>query len=721
MSYCIINITQLVTFVYGEEEVYAKVSRRFVVGQLLLIAVEVAALFFFIRKLGVKQQQQQQQHAQSQTHQLQFQLHDNHQGWIWVLEKEKIPKCTQSADKNPRQEKCKFEIDEVPPVRKHAGIKDKSLVITEPDGTLSKIKLIGCVVEAVSATNFPDSKWVKNYPIKVENKSSVIYHGSKLLYMYLETSCEKESWCTALRLAACDDKHKLTWLREEFHSYLASLNVEYPSFFKQFSGFIPRIRDRSIKFDGSLTKVRHLLKKLANNTSKVGRVDSEDSFGGSSKLSQTENKTSYVTEENVIQAIASQSFDTNANDNISSDDGTLCFNLLISRLFFDAKSNDDLRDSIRAQIQATLSAIETPSYVGEIICTGVNLGNIPPYIHGIRVVPSELKEVVAMEIDIEYRGGVALDIETRLEVQELENSDAKSADEVTTDLQKSDKIRKDEDTKSYNEQASSTSAWKSLLKFIAKQVSQVPLSLAIRVATLRGTLRVHIKPPPSNQIWFGFTMMPDIDLSLESAVGDYKIKSELIALFIISKFKASICETMVFPNSKSVTIPFMLAEKDDWIQQKVAPFIWTNLDPTIIHEVHRDETHLQEPQHVYTSSQSSTKTTCDQSYDEKSTTNDDEKSIVDEKCLLLESNKHSPSTKAEAEEENHVVTFPPQPQAVVVGTTDETVEGDDGKLRRIGTRAKMRGLRKKMEEKLEEKRRKFEEKGRHIAKKMHKT
>lgn len=44
-----------------------------------------------------------------------------------------------------------------------------------------------------------------------------------------------------------------------------------------------------------------------------------------------------------------------------------------------------------------------------------------------------------MEIDIEYYGGAVLDIETRLEVQELENpetmnSDSKSVKDVTSDL-----------------------------------------------------------------------------------------------------------------------------------------------------------------------------------------------------------------------------------------------------------------------------------------------
>ncbi|KAJ0457860.1 putative synaptotagmin-like mitochondrial-lipid-binding domain-containing protein [Helianthus annuus] len=558
----------------------------------------MVAVALFVGKLGKKTVKQDVKVTKSEGEELQFQF-PNKQGSVWILEKEKVPKASQCTDKISRQEKRKIEIIEVTPIRKHASIKDKSLIVTEPDRTLTKIDLLGCVVEAVSATNLPSRKWAKKYPIKVENKSSVIYHGSKLFYMYFETSSEKESWCQALRLASCDDKEKLTWFykaRAEFHSYLASLNVEYPSFLKPSIGFNPEIGDRSIKVDGSSSKkVRDFLKKFGKKTSKIGRDDkkfSENSVGGSSRLSQTEKKPNYGAEEKVgsRNGVGSQSSD---NDKISSDEGTLCCNLLISRLFFDAKSNVNLRNSIQARIQRTLSTIRTPSYIGEIICTGVNPGNVPPYIHGMRVLPTDLKEVVAMEIDIEYHGGVVLDIETRLEVQELENSDSKPVDDVATDLlegfgeqlklnqpmdQKGDENLK-LDTKSLkgNEQASSTvPKWKSVINSVAKQVSQVPLSLAIRVTTLRGTLRVHIKPPPSDQIWFGFTSMPDIDFSLESAVGDHKITSGHIALFIINKFKAAIRETTVLPNSESVTIPFMIAEKNDWIPQKAAPFIWTN-------------------------------------------------------------------------------------------------------------------------------------------------
>lgn len=66
---------------------------------------------------------------------------------------------------------------------------------------------------------------------------------------------------------------------------------------------------------------------------------------------------------------------------------------------------------------------------------------------------------------------------------------------------------------------------------------KVPIALGIRVASLRGTLRVHIKPPPSDQIWFGFTTMPDVDFNLESSVGECKINSGQVALFLNNRFK----------------------------------------------------------------------------------------------------------------------------------------------------------------------------------------
>lgn len=49
-----------------------------------------------------------------------------------------------------------------------------------------------------------------------------------------------------------------------------------------------------------------------------------------------------------------------------------------------------------------------------------SLGELPPYVHAMRVLPLDLNELWAFEVDFEYSGGILLHIETRLEVQEPE-------------------------------------------------------------------------------------------------------------------------------------------------------------------------------------------------------------------------------------------------------------------------------------------------------------
>lgn len=86
--------------------------------------------------------------------------------------------------------------------------------------------------------------------------------------------------------------------------------------------------------------------------------------------------------------------------------------------------------------------MRTPSYVGEVICTNINMGNVPPYIIGMRVLPIEMSEGSALEVDIEYSGSAVLEIETRLEVRELElqrekegsNPESSNVGSVSSDL-----------------------------------------------------------------------------------------------------------------------------------------------------------------------------------------------------------------------------------------------------------------------------------------------
>lgn len=218
----------------------------------------------------------------------------------------------------------------------------------------------------------------------MENKSSVLYNGSKLIYIFLETSWEKEAWCKALRLASCEDKKRLEWftkLNEDFHIYLTTLVAGYPSFTKPSMGMtgespsmglIADPMEKASRYDGSSSKVRLLWKKLARKASKPCieskavyekfRPFQDSVLGATSVKSRTSKVPNCSGEENAeplsstfprskSQSQLSVVSDADSDDKFIVDEATLCWNLLIFRLFFDAKINVGVKSSIQARIQ----------------------------------------------------------------------------------------------------------------------------------------------------------------------------------------------------------------------------------------------------------------------------------------------------------------------------------------------------------------------------------
>lgn len=788
----------------------------FLLGALALAALEAAALLLLLRRLSRRRIPPDQAPAPTGAAELPGErpFRYEKQGSLWILEPEKIPKITSErlSVGGPKETKDKNNVMEVFPAKKIAKIKGHLLRLIGPDGSQATIKLLNCTVLAVSASSVPSRKWAKRYPIKLESKDNEIYNGSKVCYLYTDTSWEKESWCKALRIAATTDKEKLSWhakLSEEFLNYISSLNSEYPCFLKppMLSAEDHEVMDRTSRTDGS-SKVRLFLKKLAKKASVKVPLEGKTILGSSvqgekktfDKLrssqgaqftegSPQEDKIGSNSLQDTVKAMApaaglnhtgqvSASPDVNADDRVA-DEGTLCWNLLSSRLFFDAKMSDGINKAIKARIQRTLSNMRTPSYVGEIALTDFSLGELPPYVHAMRVLPLDLNELWAFEVEFEYSGGILLHIETRLEVQEPElqkdimknNFGADADGEVDSDLlesieqygnqfkgsQKSASSvgEKDEpDASSQSKSTGWTSAYKSRLKnilhSIADHVSQVPLSLAIRISSVRGILRIHLKPPPSDQIWYGFVSMPDLEWDLESSVGDRKITNSHIATLIGNRFKASLRDSLVLPNCESISMPWMLAEKDDWVPRKDAPFVWLHHEPTETRSHAAASTHPEECGLKDDSSSKRPMPTLPNSSGGSGESLKAVASIAEAKQeAAAEASSHSQSPLAPAGESVHsdeneelrkplLLTERHQEddsenrvglpmytslRAVMPAVEQQQAQasvssvGEDAK-RKSGRRARMMDFGKRMGDKLEEKRRTIEEKGRHIVEKM---
>ncbi|XP_062221429.1 uncharacterized protein LOC133920862 isoform X2 [Phragmites australis] len=731
------------------------------------------------------------------------------QGFLWILEPEKIPKVTndRSSIGGLKETKEKKNIVEVFPAKKLAKIKGHSLTLSGPDGSTATIELLNCTVLAVSASSMPSRKWAKRYPIKLESKEYNIYNGSKVCYLYTDTSWEKESWCKALRIAATVDKEKLNWhakLSEEFLNYISSLNSEYPCFLKPpvLSGEDHEdheVMDRTTKADGS-SKVRLFLKKLAKKASTKAPLEGKTSLGSSVQgekkildklrsyqgapfiealIGPQEDKFGCASLQDTVKATAPASAlnhtgqlsalpDVNADDRVA-DEGTLCWNLLSSRLFFDAKMSDEINKAIKARIQRTLSNMRTPAYMGEITLSDFSLGKLPPYVHAMRVLPLDLNELWAFEVDFEYSGGVLLNLETRLEVQEPELQNdiiktsfgADSDEEINSDLLESfeqygNQFRdsqnsvysvEEKDEADASSQLKSTgwtsayvSRWKSILHSIADHVSQVPLSLAIRISSVQGILRIHLKPPPSDQIWYGFTSMPDLEWNLEASIGDRKITNSHIATLIGNRFKASLRDSLVLPNCESIPMPWMLAEKDDWVPRKDGPFIWLDHEPTAMASAQPEEADLKDDAsnkkpipslpNSSAGSDNSLKTVVSidepkqepvveaSSHSQSSLAPAGESSHTDPNDELRKPLLHTEKLREDASESRVGSPMYTSLRAVIpAGEPSASFVAEDAK-HKSRRRALMMDFGKRMGDKLEEKRRTLEEKGRHIVEKM---
>ncbi|CAN8235110.1 unnamed protein product [Cochlearia groenlandica] len=761
----------------------------FLMGIISVVAAEIAGFLYIVNRLNRKRNHQDSntssdpilKDSSDPLHSIDFSL--NKQGAIWVLEFDESLK-EWVKEKLPKDQKKKKDLLEVHPVRKFARIKDHKLILSGADSTQTFITLRGCSVEAVSGSALPTRKWAKRFPIQVESKTSVLYKGNRVFYIYLETSWEKESWCKALRLAACTDQERSIWptkLKEDFRNYMASLNGAYPSFMKPSAGFNVETLDKAVKVDVPSSKVRLIWKKLSKKCSTKGNLapsnrddkknstrpyQESQSTGSSTRSTPTRKMRDNIPEETDVQVFsrswshASHVSDVDSEDKFLADEGTLALNLIISRLFFDVKPNMEVKTLVQERIQRVLSNMRLPSYIGDMICCGVNIGNLPPYIHGTRILPMEMNGVWAFEIDVEYSGGAGLEVETRVDAREedLQKGIAEgklqtnSAGDVSpglleglADFEKqlhvpggtvddvktgeNDKTDESKGPRSTQSASNNGSKWKSILKNIAEQVSQVPITLSIGVSSLRGTLRVHMKPPPSDQLWFGFTSMPDIEFNLVSSVGEHKITNTHVATFLVNRFKIGIREVMVLPNCESITIPWMIAEKDDWVQRKVAPFMWLNQDSTSDHdnlEAAEAKSKSDKPpisEQVQKAANIPKKPRTEEEPVSAPTQANPEALVVErEKSLeeletpLLESReKRDTIARASNVGETNPSTVQSSSSRSIV-----TSEEDDSALKgkKMGTKERMFDFRKKVGEKFEEKKRHVEEKSRQIVEKM---
>lgn len=184
----------------------------------------------------------------------------------------------------------------------------------------------------------------------------------------------------------------------------------------------------------------------------------------------------------------------------------------------------------------------------------------------------------------------------------------------------------------------------------------------------------------------------------------------------------------MLPNCESVTIPWMIAEKDDWVERNIAPFMWLNQDSTSDHDsfetaeakskadkqpnpeqMQRTATVPQKPrfeeEHVSAPSASSTAPIVES-----------DKSMEELKTPLLSSSDKQETIVRGSSAGDIIPGIVQSPSMSTVSSEEDDL---NSKGKKMGTaKARMFDFRKKVGEKFEEKKRHVEEKSRQIVEKM---
>ncbi|CAK9267768.1 unnamed protein product [Sphagnum jensenii] len=528
---------------------------------------------------------------------------------------------------------------EIWPVRKHAILNSNVLYLRAADGTEESILLDGCEVLAVSSGHGPGGKWARKMPLKVHHDERAVYHGCNDCLLYLDTGWEKETWCEVLRATAKLGSSSNDWFlqtKREYQDYTQRVETHLPYVNKFHAtaaaatagggevtkfGSEMNTEEKLVenKSEEGLSRKKLIWKKLTRRSSKgketkdtksldaleeladftrrisaVSSSQGQDDGSSSRKkdLSSSidlKNNISSSRDEDVNNAVHASSVESKMNLSKEIDQGLLCLNMIIGRIYFDFYHSPSRVASIQRLIQKQLSKMKTPSYIKSITIAELDLGKSPPYATALRMLPADAAGALALEFDLQWQGVGSIACETRLEVRDA-SAQEKVASQVGepglagdaaaalltgigNDLNISGTTRVLEDG---NKKGGLMQSVKSMISRVAEQVSQVPLILKIRCESIKGTGLLRMRAPPTDRMWFSFKEMPELDLVPEPCIGERRFNSGPLGTFIVQHLKVQLREILVMPNCEDLFTAWMMAEKDDWLPQSVVPVAFTS-------------------------------------------------------------------------------------------------------------------------------------------------
>lgn len=191
-------------------------------------------------------------------------------------------------------------------------------------------------------------------------------------------------------------------------------------------------------------------------------------------------------------------------------------NAMIGRIFLGLYRTADIEALIREKLNKKISRVKRPAFLSDIEIRKIDTGESAPYFTNLRHKDLTVEGECSMEADVRYTGNF------RIEVAAVARIDLGA-------------------------------------RLKAREVNLV---LSLQVRKLEGHVLFKIKAPPSNRIWFSFSQMPKMEMSVEPIVSSRQITYTVILRQIEARIKEVIAETLVLPFWDDT--PFFKTEHKKW-------------------------------------------------------------------------------------------------------------------------------------------------------------
>lgn len=191
-------------------------------------------------------------------------------------------------------------------------------------------------------------------------------------------------------------------------------------------------------------------------------------------------------------------------------------NAMIGRIFLGLYRTADIEGLIREKLNKKISRVKRPAFLSDIEIRKIDTGESAPYFTNLRHKDLTVEGESSMEADVRYTGNF------RIEVSAVARIDLGA-------------------------------------RLKAREVNLV---LSLQVRKLEGHVLFKIKAPPSNRIWFSFSQMPKMEMTVEPIVSSRQITYTVILRQIEARIKEVIAETLVLPFWDDT--PFFKTEHKKW-------------------------------------------------------------------------------------------------------------------------------------------------------------